>query len=188
MNKIFFLVFNSLFLISCGISTPIEKEKRPNNWANKIESTSLYNLYKIDEDLYRSEQPTLYKMNELEKMGIKSILNLRNIKSDLREAKNCNLNLYHKRINTWTITKEEAIDALKLIINAPKPILVHCKHGSDRTGCVIALYRMAKMNWSKDDAIKEFKYGGFGYHEDAFPNILRLLEKIDIEKDLKRIF
>lgn len=34
------------------------------------------------------------------------------------------------------------IDALKVIKDAPKPILVHCLHGSDRTGAVIAMYRI----------------------------------------------
>lgn len=182
MIKVIPTIFIIILIGSCGISTPIEKKKRPANWAKKIETTSLYNFYQIDENLYRSEQPSKSKMVELEKFGIKAIVNLRNIKSDKNEAKNCKIQLYHKRINTWTISEKEIIESLKLIINAPKPVLVHCKHGSDRTGCLVALYRMVIMNWSKEEAINEFKLGGFGYHEDAFPNIIELLEKINIEK------
>jgi hypothetical protein len=47
---------------------------------------------------------------------------------------------------------------------------------------------MAFMNWTKEEAIKEFQLGGYGYHEDAFPNILKLLKSINLEKlrmDLK---
>ena len=60
-------------------------------------------------------------------------------------------------------------------------MLVHCKHGSDRTGCVVAAYRMVFNNWSKEDAIQEFKDEKFGYHENMFPNLVNLLESIDVE-------
>ena len=171
-----------LFLISCSVSQPIVKENRPSNWAQKIELNPLYNLYKVDENLYRSEQPTKEGMLALETIGIKSIVNVRNILNDRSEGKSTKLTLYKKRINTWTIKYSEVVDALKMIQNAPKPTLIHCKHGSDRTGCVVAAYRMAFMNWTKEEAIKEFQSGGFGYHADAFPNVLRLLQNIDVEK------
>ena len=46
---------------------------------------------------------------------------------------------------------------MKILRDAPKPILVHCQHGSDRTGAVIALYRILFQNMSKVEAIKELK-------------------------------
>lgn len=181
LNTIYALLI-LYFLLSCGVSQPIEKENRPSNWAQKIELNPLYNLYKVDANLYRSEQPTKEGMLALETIGIKSIVNVRNILNDRSEGKSTQLLLYKKRINTWTITYDEVIEALKLIQNAPKPALIHCKHGSDRTGCVVATYRIAFMNWTKEEAIREFQLGGFGYHEDAFPNVLRLLKEIDITK------
>ena len=180
--------FLVLFFLGCGTSQPIEIANRPLDWAKKVELNPMYNLYKVDDDLYRSEQPTKEGMEALESMGIKSIVNVRNIFNDRREGKATKLDLYKKRINTWTIKYSEIIDALRLIQKAPKPVLIHCKHGSDRTGCIVAAYRMAFMNWTKEEAIKEFQLGGYGYHEDAFPNILKLLKSIEVEKlieDLK---
>lgn len=180
--------FLVLLILGCGTSQPIELANRPLDWAKKVELNPLYNLYKVDDDLYRSEQPTKEGMVALESMGIKSIVNVRNILNDRREGKATKLDLYKKRINTWTIKYSEIIDALRLIQKAPKPVLIHCKHGSDRTGCIVAAYRMAFMNWTKEEAIKEFQLGGYGYHEDAFPNILKLLKSIEVEKlieDLK---
>ncbi|MBT6746049.1 MAG: protein tyrosine phosphatase, partial [Flavobacteriales bacterium] len=58
---------------------------------------------------------------------------------------------------------------------------------ADRTGAAIAVYRMAIQGWEKQKAIDEFRNGDFGYHEELFPNILALLESIDIDalkKDL----
>ena len=43
-------------------------------------------------------------------------------------------------------------------------VLVHCYHGSDRTGATIAMYRIIFENWSIEDAAKEMKQGGYGFH------------------------
>ena len=52
-------------------------DERPASWAVKIESTSLENLYKVSSDLYRSEQPSVKGMAELQELGIKTIINFR---------------------------------------------------------------------------------------------------------------
>ena len=185
--KFKFCVFTTcLILVSCGISEAVIN--RPTTWAQKIQSSSFQNLYKVDENLFRSEQPTKMGMKELQGLGVKTILNVRNLSNDNCEGKSTNLILRKKRINTWTIKYDEVVSALKIIQESPKPVLIHCKHGSDRTGCVVAAYRMSFQNWTKEDAIYEFKSGGYGYHEDAFKNVLLLLESIDVEKlknDLK---
>lgn len=174
----FFIIV--LFFSSCGISEAIMN--RPEKWAQKIQKTSFQNLYRVDENLFRSEQPSKLGMEELQDLGIKSIVNVRNLRNDNFEAKSTNLILKRKRINTWTINYDEVVSVLKLIKESPKPVLIHCKHGSDRTGCVVAAYRMSFQNWTKEDAINEFKSGGYGFHEDAFKNVLNLLESIDVEK------
>ena len=49
------------------------------------------------------------------------------------------------------IFKKEIADIFRLLLNAPKPILVHCHVGTDRTGIVIAI--LYKMLGIPDDAI-----------------------------------
>ena len=179
--KFKFCVFTTfLILVSCGISEAVIN--RPTTWAQKVQNTSLQNLYKVDDNLFRSEQPNKIGMKELQDLGVKTILNVRNLRNDNCEGKSTDLILRKKRINTWTIKYDEVVSALKIIQESPKPVLIHCKHGSDRTGCVVAAYRMSFQNWTKEDAIFEFKSGGYGYHEDAFQNVLLLLESIDVEK------
>jgi protein tyrosine/serine phosphatase len=147
--------------------------------AVKVNSEFLHNFYWVDENLYRSEQPNAAAMIELEKLGISSILNLRRTKTDKREARMTELELRHVRINSWTINYAELVKALKEIKDAPKPVLVHCKHGSDRAGAVVAAYRIAFNGWSKEQALEELRFGGFGFHEKWFPHIVRLIENID---------
>lgn len=158
-----------------------------NNQAEIVNLEGLENLYQVNTELYRSEQPSNSEMEALEKLGLKTILNLRQFHSDDDEAKNTSLKLERVKINTWTISYEEVIESLKIIHKSEKPVLVHCKHGSDRTGCVVAASRMVFDGWTKEEAIKEFSEEKFGFHDKYFPNILELLENIDIEELKKSI-
>jgi tyrosine-protein phosphatase SIW14 len=82
--------------------------------------------------------------------------------------------------------KQESIDdllvvkALGIIQQAEKPILIHCWHGSDRTGVISAMYRMVFQNWSREQAIDEFVNGGYGYHASFYPNIENYLQTVDV--------
>ena len=57
-----------------------------------------------------------------------------------------------------------AIDAFRKIMDDPAsyPVLIHCKAGLHRTGCVVAVYRMEYNGWSRLDALRELKANGFG--------------------------
>lgn len=158
------------------------------NWGQKIEHSTFTNLHKVDSLIYRSEQPTKDKMKSLKSLGVTNVLNLRNARNDKREARYQNINLYRIPINTWTFSLDELTECLKLIHKINQPILVHCKHGSDRTGCVIAAYRIVFQNWSKKEAIEEFTNGGYGFHYKHFKHLIRLLEELNIDKIKKEIF
>ena len=64
------------------------------------------------------------------------------------------------------------------VITKNPPVLVHCRHGADRTGLIIAIYRILYQNWTVDEAKDELINGGFGFHE-SFENIPQELDKID---------
>jgi protein tyrosine/serine phosphatase len=85
------------------------------------------------------------------------------------------------------LTEFRIIEALKAINNAEKPVLVHCWHGSDRTGVVVAAYRIVFENWTKEAAISEFRNSDFGYHENWYPNLIDLLENLNTEDIRKQL-
>ena len=109
------------------------------------------------------------------------------MKSDTKKAHGTKLHLQHIRINTWTFSYNELLKAVHVINSAPKPVLVHCLHGSDRTGAVIAAYRILIEGWSKEEAIRELRYKAFGYHKFYFPNIVKLLSGINVERAQKQL-
>ena len=147
----------------------------------QIESENFTNFYRLNDSVYRSEQPSKKGMKELEAMGIKSILNLRRQKTDEKKIKGLNLQLNRIPLKAATIDFDDIFNALKSMQQAEKPVLVHCWHGSDRTGAIIAASRMVFENWSKEKAIAEFTSKPFGYHRKRFPNLIPLLKSLDVE-------
>jgi len=176
VHKIIFIVL--LFLSSNSFA--FETRARPTVWATPIISEYLQNWYQIDSELYRSEQPDEQAMEEIETFGIKSILNLREFHDDNDEIKGTHLIPLHVPIRTQTINDAHIVKALQLIQKSDKPVLVHCWHGADRTGTVIAMYRMTEQGWSREAAIDELIHGGYNYHS-MFGNIITYLENVDIE-------
>ena len=143
------------------------------------------NFHKVNENLYRSGQPdedeffSLYTFN-----GIRSVLNLRGI-SDKDEINAVNrkwknaVMLYEIPLDTGNISEDALYKILSVIRDAPKPLLIHCWHGSNRTGCAVAAYRIAFENWSVEDAISELTKPEYGHLQNFYSNIPELLRKAD---------
>lgn len=155
---------------------------RPDAWAAEVEVTGLNNIYMVSPDLYRSEQPDGDAFVQLDGLGIKSVLNLRNSQTDLDETESTDLDLYLIKMSVGNVSEEELFEALQVIRDAESPVLVHCWHGSDRAGAVVAAYRIVFQDWSKEDAIDEFKNGGYGYHKFFYPNLVDVLERLDVAR------
>jgi protein tyrosine/serine phosphatase len=156
-------------------------EPRNPDWAAPLLLEGVPNLHKINENLYRSAQPAREGMKNLEKLGIRTIINLRAFHSDSDEIKGTRLNYRRLHIKTWHIEDEDVIRVLKIVSN-PKdaPYLIHCQHGADRTGLMCAMYRIVFQGWTKNAAIEELKNGGYGFHP-IWTNIIKYIENIDIE-------
>lgn len=155
--------------------------------AMEICNAGVDNFYRVSNDLYRSKQPNRKGFCNLKKMGIQSVLNLREHHTDNKKANGLNLDLYSHKMAAGSITENDIEECLRIIKNAPKPILIHCWHGSDRTGTIVAAYRIVMQDWSPDDAIAELKEPRFGYHSKTYPNIPELLKSINWKGMKKRL-
>lgn len=150
--------------------------------ADTKESLPPGNFHMLEEGvLYRSAQPNSQNMRYLDALGMKTILNLRYRINDRRETKNTGLQVIHLKLKAQSITFEDMVNGLIAIRDAEKPVLIHCLHGSDRTGCLAACYRMVFQNWDKDKAIAEFREEQYGYNYRWFPNLLVFLETLDVD-------
>jgi protein tyrosine/serine phosphatase len=157
-------------------------KERPTNWATPVKVEGVPNLHKVSNQLYRSAQPTKEGMRNLEKIGIKTIVNLRSLHSDRDELEGTKLNYEHIVFNPINTEKEDLVRFIKIMNDPSKhPVLVHCKHGADRTGTMAAFYRIIFQGWSKEEAILEMKNGGYGFHK-IFKNMIELIQETNIEE------
>ncbi len=144
------------------------------------------NLHRVDAKVWRSAQPSRHDFASLECQGIGEVLCLRRWHSDKEEAGD--LKQHHIRMSAGNIRDEDMVAALKMLVAAEKPVLVHCFHGSDRTGAVIAMYRMVIQGWTREKAIVEFMNPRYGHHAEVFPNIRRYLETVDVGRIRGEVF
>ncbi|NDV81267.1 dual specificity protein phosphatase family protein [Bacteroides sp. 51] len=146
-----------------------------------LPDSKLDNLYKIDEGVYRSEQPSKKDFKALETFGIKEVLNLRRFHSDNDEAEDTDIKLHRLKTHAHSLSEKQVVEALRIIKDRQGPILIHCRHGSDRTGGVLAMYRIVFQDYTKEEAIEEMRKGGFGFHK-IYRNIVRMIRKADIPR------
>lgn len=155
-------------------------------WAVKLEKPGLKNLHQVSTNLYRCAQPDQKGMAELEKLGIKTVINLRGFHGDTDELKGTTLRGERIQFNTWHAEDEDVVKFLQIVTSTNgAPYVVHCLHGSDRTGTMIAIYRIAVEGWTKDEAIEEMTKGGFGFHP-IWGNLPRYLRELDLDALKKR--
>lgn len=147
-------------------ATPAPAATRPSHWAQPIELEGVPNLHRISDHLYRSEQPTREGFRNLEKFGIRTVINLRHFNDDEDEAEGTNLRLERVKILTWRIGDKHVVEVMRMLKKKENgPFLIHCQHGADRTGLMSAMYRVLEENWSPQDALAELVDGGYGYHK-----------------------
>lgn len=160
-------------LLLCGCSS--SRETKP------LSDSTLRNLHRVDSNLYRSEQPDANDFIALEKAGVTEALNLRSMHGDKNLLEGTRIKEHRVRMDAHDINDYDMAKALKTIKNRRGTMLVHCHHGSDRTGAVCAMYGIMFLNRSRDEAIRELKDPKFGFH-GIYINIPKYIETADTAK------
>ncbi len=173
-----FLIVTVAVLVAAACATTNTTAPRPATWAQQVASATASNWHRVDSDLHRCAQPSREAMRELAAAGIRSVVNLREYHSDKDEVEGTGLKLVELPFAAGSLTYAQLCQALRVVLAAEKPVLVHCRHGADRTGAVCAAYRVAVAGWTPQDALAEMTGGGFG-HSVWFPNLRSLVAGLD---------
>lgn len=129
----------------------------------------LTNFHKVSDKLYRGGQPAKGGIIKLSELGIKTIINLRgedeNTRAEQKEAEQAGLRYFSVAMPGLSRPTDEQIARVMAIIDAPEngPVFVHCKRGADRTGTIIAIYRISHEDWTDEHAISEAKRRGMSF-------------------------
>jgi protein tyrosine/serine phosphatase len=120
----------------------------------------------VSDKLYRSAQPLDGGIARLRELGINTIVNLRGAGPETRAeetaARAAGLKYTNVPLPNWGRPQEPRVARILELIAAPENgrVLVHCKEGVDRTGLIVAVYRMTHDRWSSQNALAEAERQG----------------------------
>jgi protein tyrosine/serine phosphatase len=131
----------------------------------------LPNFHRVGEHIYRGGQPKDGGLKKLSELGIRTIINLRGESDDTRaegiEAKSLGMEYFNIPMSSaGRPTDDQVRRVLEIIEGKEKenaPVFVHCRRGSDRTGAIIAVFRIKHDGWTADRAIEEANRYGLGF-------------------------
>jgi tyrosine-protein phosphatase SIW14 len=117
----------------------------------------------ITPTLYRGAQPRKHGLETLAKMGIQIVVDLRgDRKGERKEVASLGMQYVPMHWECSFPKDKTFAEFLTLIRKNPgKKIFVHCRVGDDRTGMMIAAYRMADEGWTPKQAMEEMNKYGF---------------------------
>ena len=118
------------------------------------------NFARVNKCLYRGAQPNGDGIKSLARLGVKTIINLR-MTNDVWLAEKAEaraMGITYTNVPMSGIgrpTDEQVAKVLLIIETGTDPVFVHCQHGPDRTGTIIACYRIRHDKWPSKQALQE---------------------------------
>ena len=151
-----------VLLATLALATPAQVEPR---------YPALPNFHQVNQQFFRGGQPKDGGLRKLKDLGVKTIVNLRgedaHTRTESEEAHSLGLRYYSISLPEFSRPKDEEVGRVLDIINAPEnqPIFIHCRRGKDRTGTIVACYRISHDGWTAEQARDEARRYGLGWVE-----------------------
>ena len=145
-----------LALAGCGSVPP---KASPNDPAG--------NFHLVSDGIYRSGRPDEAGIQVLAQMGVKTIIDLENdddaVALEQGWAQAAGIGFISQPMNGLADPNDDQVNQTLAEIDDPanRPVLVHCLQGKDRTGLIIALYRVIYEGWTPQAAHDEMLSLGF---------------------------
>lgn len=144
------------------------------------------NCEKVDGHVYGGAQPTREGFNNLSNLGIKIVVDLREPgdRSTTEREWVTSAGMRYVSVPMYGMTTPSNESVLKVLglleDQSTGPVFVHCKRGADRTGGVIACYRVEHDHWKNDRALAEARHMGMSWFQVAIQNYVRKYQPRDL--------
>lgn len=140
--------------------------------AAELPPVHVTNFDKVNDQVYRGGAPSAVGLEELGAMGVKTIIDLRGSSEGTEPEKQAAEKLKLKYINIplgeFSAPSNAQIQQILTLLQGSSGIVfVHCRRGKDRTGTVVACYRIQHDGWKNRQALEEAKAHGMSSLEWA---------------------
>ncbi len=174
-------------LIACARAVPaksLHSQNAPSTAiapAGKLKFSGVRNVGRISDVLLRGAQPTAKGLAELKKAGVTTIVNLRQggleVERERKVAESLGLRFLNIPVVGWSLPSDAQVAQFLMLFRDPAGprVFVHCRYGDDRTGVMVATYRIAQQHWTADQAVREMH--SFGFHYYLYPNMTSYVRK-----------
>lgn len=136
----------------------------------------LANVGRVAPGIIRGAQPMADGYATLKAMGVRTVVNLRSHHDERAAVEAAGMRYVAIPMSFWWMAKPAFVRKALSVLTDPanQPVFVHCSTGLDRTGVVVAVYRMEVDEWNKADALEEME--AFGYH-NIWAELKKTVEK-----------
>lgn len=137
------------------------------------------NFHRVNARLYRGGQPRRGGIRRLAALGVNTIINLREdderARAEEREAREAGLRYFNVPLRRMGRPSDEQVERALSLIDAPESgvVFVHCAKGEDRTGTVVAVYRIAQDGWTSAQAKQEANRYGMRFWQRGMKDYIR---------------
>lgn len=143
------------------------------------------NAGNVNGTLYRGAQPENSGYAGLQKLGMNIVVDFRDEANEVSVEKKAVESAGMKFVSLpWSggglPSRDQLLTFFTLLRDNPdQKIFMHCQYGKDRTGVMIALYRIAVDHWTAEQAVSEMK--DFHYHSFLLPHLAKYVKEFPAE-------
>jgi uncharacterized protein (TIGR01244 family) len=152
-----------------------------------LKAPGIPNFHQVNQHIYRGGQPTEEGWKSLASLGVKTVIDLRrdgeddhSIAAESKAVQSAGMKYVSVPMKGIVAPRDEDIIRVLRLFNSGEPVFVHCKKGKDRTGTVIACYRIAHNQWENDKAMEEAKSHGLHWYEVGMKRYIQEFRASDV--------